>query len=138
MWLIIKLKQFSSLTVTKIFVTWNYCSVDLCYIKISVVYSSCTPPKFFQLCENTCGLEWFSFWGPNLGEATMIGAKSLHVLLAVVKVAVKKANLSYISKCPIVCHIFCFEFFIWYSAESMSKKKKKIHRHISSREIGGH
>jgi len=42
----------------------------------------------------------------------MIGAKSLHVLLAVVKVAVKKANLSYISKCPIVCHIFCFEFFI--------------------------
>jgi hypothetical protein len=42
----------------------------------------------------------------------MMGAKSLHVLLAVVKVTVKKGSLSYISECPIVCHIFCFEFFI--------------------------
>lgn len=56
----------------------------------------------------------------------MMGTKSLHVLLAVVKVTVKKASLLYISKCPILCHIFCFEFFIRYNAESISKKKKKV------------
>jgi len=55
----------------------------------------------------------------------MKSAKSLHVLLAVVKVLVKKASISYISECPIVCHIFCFEFFIRSSVESMSKKEKK-------------
>jgi len=64
----------------------------------------------------------------------MMSAKSLQVLLAVVKVSVKKASISYISECPIVCNIFCFEFFIQYSPESISKKEEKSHRQISSRE----
>jgi hypothetical protein len=55
----------------------------------------------------------------------MTGAKSLYVLLAAVKIKVKKVHLSYTGKCHNVYGIFYLEFFISQNTESINEKNIK-------------
>lgn len=70
------------------------------------------PSKFIQPCKSVVVVEQVFCHAPNLREASMTGSKSVHILVAAVKVKAKKAHLSYIEKCCIMSYYYILNFLL--------------------------